>query len=261
MRQADREKAGGLPSSVSALRKILADAGLDSIWRIPGWAPAASIRLLPKAAKQAPLRGASKFGGDPDLPPGTAWPLIGKRALSFLAQIRLPDLKPFEAASGLPKRGRLWYFADTLDIPRKGGPACRVIHSTAATATLRSVPPPLDAAGSVPLCDVFPLRAMRFQSILSVPERVPPGLDPGSAEALMGLINPDRIVHKILGHPNRIQNPLTGKAKPDTLLLQLDSDRRLDMHWGDGGRLFIQSPGWDALHGESHACSATVQSY
>ncbi|MEO7426175.1 MAG: YwqG family protein [Fibrobacteria bacterium] len=260
MRQEDREKAGGVTTTLTGLRKVLAAAGLESLWQIPGWQPAESIRLLPLGARTAPARGASKFGGDPDLPSGAVWPLIGKRALSFLAQIHLPDLKPFAAASGLPKRGQLWFFADTLDIPRKGGSACRVIYSTAATATLRSASPPVDAS-STPLSDIFPVRAMRFQSILSVPERIPESLDPELREALMALINPEGIVHKIFGYPNRIQNPLTGKAGSETLLLQLDSDRRLDMQWGDAGRLFLMSSGRDPGGTEFNNCSVAIQSY
>src|SRR5262245_38524257 len=45
--------------------------------------------------------GVSRFGGLPDLPPGTAWPQASNAALPFLAQINLADLERKEGIDEL----------------------------------------------------------------------------------------------------------------------------------------------------------------
>lgn len=54
--------------------------------------------------------GASKFGGQPDLPARFEWPMIGTVPLWFIAQVRLADLKPLDAGLELPRTGLLSFF-------------------------------------------------------------------------------------------------------------------------------------------------------
>lgn len=54
--------------------------------------------------------GRSRFGGLPDLPAHTSWPQWDLRALGFLAQINLEDLRETQASWRLPKSRLLSFF-------------------------------------------------------------------------------------------------------------------------------------------------------
>ena len=77
--------------------------------------PSIELRLSPIEGEQRPTR--SRFGGIPDLPSPDVWPLQGRTALSFIAQIRLDELHDFEAAVVLPRRGLLSFFYDVKGMP------------------------------------------------------------------------------------------------------------------------------------------------
>ncbi len=95
------------------------------------------IELEPKRVKN-PAIGATRFGGEPDLPAKTEWPhvtatkkdfvlspseypdgtlpALDKKGryhipLSFIAQLDLADLAPHDTAGLLPKTGMVWFFA------------------------------------------------------------------------------------------------------------------------------------------------------
>ena len=66
--------------------------------------------------------GASKFGGAPDLPPGTRWPQGEELPLSFLLQLDLADAAALPAARDLPLDGQLSFLphmdlADAAALP------------------------------------------------------------------------------------------------------------------------------------------------
>lgn len=67
------------------------------------------------SADSVPPR-ASKLGGDPWLPRDFTWPVFADtrdgvtRPLSFLCQINLADVKPWDAGGVLPDRGMLYFF-------------------------------------------------------------------------------------------------------------------------------------------------------
>ena len=56
--------------------------------------------------------GASKFGGVPDVPAGFVWPMWQNKPLSFMGQIRLGDVAPFDTEQLLPTSGWLHFFYD-----------------------------------------------------------------------------------------------------------------------------------------------------
>lgn len=58
--------------------------------------------------------GATRFGGEPDLPDDVAWPLVGGRPMTFAAQLDLASLARFRAASELPPDGLLCFFYDAF---------------------------------------------------------------------------------------------------------------------------------------------------
>ncbi|BAV04078.1 Uncharacterized protein YwqG [Filimonas lacunae] len=58
--------------------------------------------------------GKSRIGGIPDLPPGMDWPRSDDGvSLSFVAQLNLAELKPFDTYQLLPDSGYLFFFYDS----------------------------------------------------------------------------------------------------------------------------------------------------
>src|SRR5579884_181023 len=74
-----------------------------------------SIRLYTYEPEQSNLtEGTSHLGGLPDLPLGTCWPRRKALPLSFIAQLRLAELHPYDQEGFLPEDGMLWFFYDAL---------------------------------------------------------------------------------------------------------------------------------------------------
>jgi uncharacterized protein YwqG len=86
------------------------------------------IHFTPRKGKVADGKsGASRFGGEPDLPVGTPWPIgpgyDGDEAMDFIAQVDLADVARRDVDKLLPKTGLLAFFVsrDYSD--------CKVIHA------------------------------------------------------------------------------------------------------------------------------------
>lgn len=54
--------------------------------------------------------GASRLGGNPDLPDGFSWSFYKHDPLTFIAQFRLSEIAPYDPDSLLPSRGLLYFF-------------------------------------------------------------------------------------------------------------------------------------------------------
>src|SRR6188472_2057982 len=54
--------------------------------------------------------GASKIGGNPDLPQGVEWSFYQDKPLTFIAQFKLSEIAPFDVEKILPERGMLYFF-------------------------------------------------------------------------------------------------------------------------------------------------------
>ncbi len=79
-------------------QKALASAGLSRLAPELAALTQPSMGLTTTQADEAKLAvGGSKFGGLPDMPIGTAWPILNGVAMSFVGQIRLEDARPFDA--------------------------------------------------------------------------------------------------------------------------------------------------------------------
>src|SRR2546423_14451566 len=89
------DKTGVQATFVAAgLSRLLKD--LDAIAR-------PSIRLLPTPVNESTLAlGSSKIGGVPDLPSGVSWPQCHGLPHSFLGQIHLADIGPYDTNTLLP---------------------------------------------------------------------------------------------------------------------------------------------------------------
>jgi uncharacterized protein YwqG len=232
-----------------------------------------SIRFTVQAAPADLPSGVSKLGGLPDLSPALDWPAWQGQPLAFLAQLNLGELQRFPAAGPLPREGLLSFFYHPEQITWGDNPAdlgsWRVLYQADLSSLVRR-----DAPAGAP---VYPACNLKFREALQAPE-LPAG-EAKAAAAFGGMIwlelgemvNPPEakndIAHRILGAPNPIQSEnmeldcqlafngipisdsdayrtpraleLSQSAKDWRLLLQLDSERRAGMMWGDSGRLYF----------------------
>lgn len=196
--------------------------------------------------------GASKLGGDPDLPPGTQWPRwesseFAPRPLSFLAQIDLAAMPPTLIADILPTAGLLSFFVDEeeylgLRPEERSGfralllPPSGLERRTPPAGATRFRSGELRAAAGVSLPPFDDMVAEDYDAFDHIVQTMLAG-------------RPGR--HQLLGHPYRIQQPPAtdvvstfGEGRPGNwrLLLQIDSDDELDLCWGDVGTYYLMVP-------------------
>jgi uncharacterized protein YwqG len=257
---------------------------LDAVFDLHGLARAKDLALalaLPSIRIRARRRnemdmavGLSKIGGQPDLPPGVKWPLYRERPLSFLAQINLSDVQPFRAARQLPARGLLSFFYDAIEQPWGFDPAdvgrWSVLYFPDDPEGFVRIewPDDLDDEGRFDAC------AISFEEdALTLPPLQHPGMDRLELTdderlaylAAFGSLE-ETTLHRMLGHPDTIQNEMQTECALVTngvylgdvishddpniqllaqgyrdwlLLLQLDSEDDARMMWGDVGRLYF----------------------
>jgi uncharacterized protein YwqG len=106
-----------------------------------------SVRLTSQRTDESGLPlGASTLGGLPDMPATPTWPTREGRPLAFVAQVRLEEVAPLDAAHLLPGRGLLSFFYDAERQPYGDDPADRggwqVLSVTESTDALRRMPAP-----------------------------------------------------------------------------------------------------------------------
>lgn len=226
--------------------------------------PTVYLRTAPEQ-ESVPV-GACKLGGAPDLPPEFEWPYRNETPLSFLAQIDLSVVKPYDLQNLLPPAGILYFFYDAVELvwgfPEEWG-GWRVHYYDGSREWL------LPSA----LPDTLPDEA-RFREVALYPELIytlpeydelefiAPELYRQMTEAesdeyhkLRLELMPAQSSHWMLGYHTPIQYPAnaeamqamygipheqaSARAQELTLLLQLDSDDDADMMWGDVGILYF----------------------
>jgi uncharacterized protein YwqG len=227
------------------------------------------------ANEDAIARGASKFGGWPDLPEGIEWPGGSATPMLFFAQINTRDLPDFDGRTDLPDDTLLSFFYDAATTPRGYHPRDR--------GGWKIVPLPLgEPLKRREIVGVNPIQLCAFtaRKDTSLP-------DPASDEvrswkmeedeydayaALYDGLMPKRFGsgenHQLLGYASTIQGdmhvlcelasqgiywktvvgpdfyddpkwqPVHEAGKEWRLLLQIDSDRRALLNI-DGGRLYF----------------------
>ena len=224
-----------------------------------------AVRMISVSARDETLPlGASKLGGSPDLPPDLAWPEWKTKALSFVAQVNLAEVPE---AHMLPSSGLLSFFYDQeqrawgYDPQHKGG--FRLWYFPEIAALSRRQPP--RGWG-------FPCARPEFKQFLSLPDSSSLGdlihelEDDEIYYRFYDSYLPDQPRHQIFGWPRIIQNPmelecqlasngiyvgnpsgykdprrkeLEAGAEDWMLLLQIDSDEKTRMMWGDAGTLYV----------------------
>src|SRR6266567_5858021 len=136
----------------------LTSAGLSRLVKDIDRLARPSIRILATKTDESLMKpGASKLGGVPDLPPGTTWPELKGEPQSFIAQIRLDDVRQYDSEKVLPQSGMLWFFYDAQQQTYGADPADRggwhIIFSEGYSGLQRtSAPANLPAASQFKAC-------------------------------------------------------------------------------------------------------------
>lgn len=257
-------------------RRVSAAAARIAAGRIRG----RMKRMVRETLLLVPAReaGFSKLGGNPELPPGMAWP---QGQQSFLAQIDLRTFRQHGGPDWLPSDGRLYAFCDETRYGRAD--LVTVLYSTEPAG------PPVAPPARAPR---FPERRVGFLVTPSIPSTDwldvdLPSLDDQTLDQLAGIHDEpfgDELQHRIGGYPSEIQGGqmqveceilrrgiVAGKreitpairraAAQWRLLLQIDSDPALKMNWGDGGRLYVFIREQDARAGAFSKTVALSQTY
>jgi uncharacterized protein YwqG len=264
---------GGISMDSSHIQKTLATTGLTRVATELASLAQPSTRLTTAPIDEAKLPvGASKFGGLPDLPIGTAWPILNGVAMSFVAQIRLEDAKPFDTNHQLPPSGLLCFFFDARQQTYGADPKDRdgwQVSYFADRAQLQRTNAPV----ILPNDARFKPCALTFATELTMP------LEPHLERAVLTLTAEEQtsyesflstfptaqgsrgIRNRMLGYPDTIQDDmrlqcqlaahgLTDLNDPQAkallpgalnwiLLLQVDSDPNAGMRWASEGRLYF----------------------
>jgi uncharacterized protein YwqG len=232
---------------------------------------APSIRVTTsKISEDTLAAGASKLGGQPDLPVGTAWP-VKTQPLGFVGQIKLDDLRAFDTAKVLPSSGLLAFFYDATQQTFGDDPASRgnwqVLYCAPDAEQFQRVSPP----SSMPAGAQFAACALRFAEEWTLPQQPElelPHLSWTDAEksayekALPDFPAPNDHAqphNRLLGYPNTIQDdmrmevqvaahgltgddPRAAALQPGALswrlLFQVDSDPNAGMRWASSGMLY-----------------------
>ncbi len=249
----------------------LAKAGLSRVTSDLQQLLAPSIRATSSKINEASLAvGASKLGGQPDLPIGAAWP-VKTQPLGFVAQIQLADLRAFDAAKVLPSSGLLTFFYDPKqqtfgdDPTSKGNWQVLYFPPNAGQLQRVSAPTGMPSGAQYAAC------ALRFAEEWTLPQQPEldlPNLSWSAAEkaayekALPDFPAPNDHAqphNRLLGHPNTIQDdmrmevqvashgltgddPRAAALQPGAmswrLLFQVDSDPNAGMRWASSGMLY-----------------------
>lgn len=266
---------GGRPSSSNLVSKALLAQLLAAM----------QAQAAPCLVFASPKPGAmSKLGGQPELSASYPWPTWNGASQAFLAQIDLAEARDAGGPDWLPERGSLFFFYDTEQStwgfdPKDYG-SWTVLYDPEGFATSsRSAPEEL------PDHAYYAERPIGLQAAVSLPapERLGlPTFDLADEDfdALWDARNKhhDDAAHQIGGHADPIQGAsmdlecqlasngvycggpegyaseaaktLAPGAVDWRLLLQLDSDDKADMMWGDVGRLYFWIREADARAGD-----------
>jgi Leucine-rich repeat (LRR) protein len=215
------------------------------------------VAFATTAADDYALVGATRFGGEPDLPPHSAYPQRDGEDFVFLAQIDLAEIAHLQEY--LPRDGLLSFFASDLGELAEA----RVLHHAAGTALRRTAPPTGEPLAQGPF-DGFRADASgacSLPSLYGIEPRLAPGqrtlleIDEDESlhtayERLCISLAPNRTagksdVHGINRHvftqgesmEELAAQKLGGDAADWAVLLTLGFDRNTDFCFWDAGTL------------------------
>jgi len=215
--------------------------------------------------------GASKMGGEPDLPAGMEWPRTAEGvALSFIAQINFAQVHPYDIDGRLPEKGMLWFFYDCSDegmpwgYDPKDADGFRVIYAEGGELERLEAPEDLEVSFSEARVSFEArLDLLSTDSDLCDQVELP---DEEMDDYFDWLDEREGACNKLLGHSDNIQGGMeleceyvtngiycgdpSGYQKAKalgldrnaarwSLLLQVESNEDIGMMWGDMGRLYL----------------------
>jgi uncharacterized protein YwqG len=247
-------------------------AGLSRLLKDIDFLAKNSIRLYTKLAGEYDISiGASRIGGIPDVPPDFKWPERHEVPQSFIAQLNLEEVHPYDAHGVLPSRGMLWFFYDAKQETYGADPADRggwsVVYRKDYSGLQR-----IAAPQKLPVESQFEACTVSFASEVTLsqsPKLDVPNFDWTDDEVkkyeipLSTFPTPEdhgALHHQLLGNPQTIQDDmrlecqfashgvtdindprakeLSNGANEWQLLLQIDTDEDIDMRWGDAGMIY-----------------------
>lgn len=223
----------------------------------------------------------SHFGGDPNLPAGTEWPMRNGNRLTFIARISLIELHRAHRVEWLPKSGALIFFYDMEEQPWGFDPkdkgSCAVLHVPELESPIVSAKAtdgerlPRKCIGfrrieTLPSWDREPIRSLslsdeefdEYYSITETPyEGLPKHQVSGYPSPVQGdnmelecqLVSNGLYCGDSTGYNDPRAKTLSAGAEAWRLLLQVDSDDDLDVMWGDCGLLYFWVREADATAG------------
>ena len=253
-------------AQVARIRELLTAHGLDAYAELvlAGARPAIGLRTRLPIADDLAI-GATRFGGEPDLPAEFAWPTSDDGPVLFLAQLRLDALAPLDLEQRLPRDGLLSFFVVS------GGWPAWVVRFTDLAALERRARPAEVVAWQANGIDVLRASGVELQAQLQLPGAIAWPADgpltPRDADARywevtnarhgdlivasrpvvggQGLVPGSPAVHLVLGYVasdvESYADAATGEAidPAQEVLLAFDSDDLVGMEFGDAQRVWL----------------------
>ena len=211
-----------------------------------------SLKFVSLPVESIPI-GASKYGGQPDVPDGFEWPIDKDgRPLSLLLQINCADIAALDKENLLPKSGMLYFFYQVSEQPWDNTTnGARVLYYDVPIADLYKKDYPDNQTEEETITE----RALLFKVDISYP----------SFDDLLGLsqnsqylidhwdeytaayerlaedyLNDEAGIGFIMGYAELIQSTIVDDLENNVLLLQLDSDEENDdgVMFGDCGSIY-----------------------
>ncbi|MEO8534541.1 MAG: YwqG family protein [Flavobacterium sp.] len=258
------------------IKELFNKNGLSRFWNImeSQIKNGISISLEKKHEDSVPI-GQSKIGGFPDLPKEIEWFRFKDKPMSFLAQINLTEIKPFDLDDKLPNEGILYFFYDAeqetwgFDPKDRGCSKVYFYEGNLENLERKKRPEELEDYQYYYSCK------LNYQSTVNLPNyfsSLMDGIELTDEESekyfqIIEEVNQEEVINKILGHSDNVQGGMelecelvtnglycgdeSGYNDPKTtelaknvdlwnLLFQIDSNEEdAGMMWGDCGRLYF----------------------
>jgi hypothetical protein len=218
-----------------------------------------SIRLHTTLANDGQLAlGATKIGGQPDLPQDLPWPEWHGAPFDFLAQIRLSDIAAYDPDGELPHEGMLSFFFDYTNWGKpgreEGGPLATVLYIPVDTPLERQSWPE-----TLPMRERYaPLAVTSFSREVTAPDFESPIIE-RFGYTLNSLYPPDDMSeHAVTAR--RIEDVVLGI---DTYLHEMQDSRGLVhrlLGYGDGIQGSVESS-WHWLAGQITATKPELPAF
>lgn len=282
------------------VKKRFKEDNLDKLWKLLESKVRHNILIKPELTKGENIKiGASKFGGNPDLPKNIDWFRYKDKAMSFLAQINLEEVQEYDLSNKLPKKGILYFFYDAdqsvwgFDPKDKDGSKVFYLDNIETQLERKNKPKELGEFSYFNTCK------LQFKSSIDLPDFESNLFDTSalseeefdSYSDVIHEIYEDEMcedgIFKLLGHSNNVQcgmeleceliangiycgdssgynNPKRKELEKNVhlwhLLFQLDSFDEKDI-FGDGGRLYFWIRENDLLEQKFDNVWTILQSY